>query len=214
MNKQRKENYESEDECKIVSLVSPRQVFNLSLFEVYLVIDCRPREQYLSGHVASALNFPPPTNESSLGRTESLLSFATYASENYANERWNPIVIYGDTDDQKVCKHLSWFTNRFMIAYSRRLRTRMPQSAATGFMIAWAQESLRFGCWMVGIAHSCTSTLRYVTRCPHRRVKAQMTSRVRPPCGRCRTTWRSMGRVSLSARKQSNGPQSFWSPCV
>ena len=43
----------------LVRTVTPRAVFNLNLFEGYLLIDTRARTEFASAHIASAVHFDP-----------------------------------------------------------------------------------------------------------------------------------------------------------
>jgi hypothetical protein len=97
---------ESENRGKCgVDIVCAKRVYNLPLFEGYFVIDCRPVSQFSAGHITSALNFPPPLSHAE--RSRSLVEFANYASDNFCNDRWDPIVLYGD-DDEGVVAHMKW----------------------------------------------------------------------------------------------------------
>ena len=63
-------------EEKQVSLrwVSPQDVFNLPLYENYLVIDTRSTEDFMRGSIATAVSYPAPdhTEETEEGRERSL----------------------------------------------------------------------------------------------------------------------------------------------
>jgi len=88
-----------------VEVVSALRAFNLPLYEVFFVIDCRNGSDFTKGHIASALNFPPPDPISN--KMDAFYAFAQYANENFCNDRWDPIVIYGD-DSAQVQDHIVW----------------------------------------------------------------------------------------------------------
>lgn len=95
------------EEDSIVKLVSPQRVYNLPLFEVYLVIDCRPLEAYCEKRIQSAFNYPPcPPGVSD---DSHLLKFAMFMEKSYVNERWSPILLYGSRDDSRAAEHLTAF---------------------------------------------------------------------------------------------------------
>jgi hypothetical protein len=100
-----------EDRKCAVEVVSAKRAFNLPLYEVYFVIDCRQASKFIVGHIASALNFPPPVARSE--RHQSLAEFANYASDNFCNDRWDPIVLYGD-DDEEVVAHMQWVVAKLL----------------------------------------------------------------------------------------------------
>ena len=110
------------ESVRAVSLVCPQHLYNLPLFEVFLVVDCRSRVKYRAGHIASALNFPPPEDDSNETRLKSLEVFAAFASQTYSNERWDPIVIYGDEDPQSVA-HIKWFVSTLQEFMKRKVQT-------------------------------------------------------------------------------------------
>lgn len=98
----------------LVRSVSANLVYNLPLFETYLVIDCRGRAEYDSGHIASALNYPPCEDHSIEQKAIAFENFAIYASSAYINERWNPIVLYGSPNDPTVVEHMNEFCLRLI----------------------------------------------------------------------------------------------------
>ena len=79
--------------------VSPLDIFNLPLYESYLVIDTRSADAFSRASIATAVSYPAPgdpevTEEE---RKRRLYVFAKgYASEFYRPENANPVVIYGD----------------------------------------------------------------------------------------------------------------------
>jgi hypothetical protein len=89
----------------VISVVTADKLFNLPLYEVYLVIDCRNSINYDESHIASAFNYPPPKEGCGL---KSLYKLFAYMSNNCSHERWNPLVLYGDSDPQ-VIAHMKRF---------------------------------------------------------------------------------------------------------
>lgn len=105
--------------------VTPESVYNLQLFECYLLIDLRPAELYTKGHIASALNYPPPKDEETI--TDNLVKFVTWADNNTINERWSPIILYGDDELPDVEYHLLNFARTiqeyFVTESKKKLRS-------------------------------------------------------------------------------------------
>ena len=99
----------------IVRYISSNQLYNLPLFETYMVIDCRESSLYQECHIASALNYPPPISKEQ--QLKNLEDFANYASFAYINELWNPIILYdgNHSSDQSSNNnnnnHLTEFSN-------------------------------------------------------------------------------------------------------
>jgi rhodanese-related sulfurtransferase len=105
---------ELKERVDLVKIVSSNQIYNLPLFETYLVIDCRHKVDYDQEHIASALNYPPCESTSPEDILKALEEFATEASTSYINEIWTPIVLYGSDDDPTVTTHLTRFTERLI----------------------------------------------------------------------------------------------------
>jgi hypothetical protein len=100
------------DTIDLVKITSPNQIYNLPLFETYLVIDCRRQVDYDHEHIASSLNYPPCESDNPEERLKALEEFATDASTSYINEIWSPIILYGKEDDPIVTLHLTQFCER------------------------------------------------------------------------------------------------------
>ena len=111
--------------CGEIECVDARKVYNLPLYEVYLVIDCRQSCQYDQGHIASAMNFPPSPTQSA--RETSLIEFGEYVSNNFCHERWEPIVLYGDNDEE-VQEHLQWTAKRLKSLVGRDILCNSPSA--------------------------------------------------------------------------------------
>lgn len=103
---------ESLDPNDILKRVSPNAIYNLPLFETYLVIDCRRSSDYQLEHIASALNYSPCESNQLEEKIQHLQEFADYASNSYINELWNPIILYGTEEDEIVTQHLDDFCER------------------------------------------------------------------------------------------------------
>lgn len=96
----------------VIKIVSPLKVFNLPLFETYLVMDCRDEVSYRASHVHSSFNYPPlPIN--STGTVEEInhhiQRFVDEMSLSYINERWDPIVLYASTTNEASMRHMFQF---------------------------------------------------------------------------------------------------------
>lgn len=104
-----------ESSQKLISfIVDADEIYNLPLFECYLVVDCRSNEQYDECHIASALNFPPPCNSTTeQEKIQNLQNFVEYASHAYSNERWDPLILYGDNESQEHIHEFSRIIENF-----------------------------------------------------------------------------------------------------
>jgi len=103
-----------ERHCKkangIVS-VSPSLVYNLPLFEGYLVIDTREPKEFMQDKIATSLNFPP-----SICATLPLEHFEVFFLEKIQEltpEHYSPIVLY-DGCSQGMTEHTKWLANRLL----------------------------------------------------------------------------------------------------
>ena len=102
-------------------VVSPLKVFNLPLYEHHLVIDTRNEEQYLQGHIVSAVHYPSwsptLTNEE---QDASLLNFIhKVIDECLRPENPDPVVVYGNGD--AACEQAQWLAKRLEILKKDRL---------------------------------------------------------------------------------------------
>lgn len=109
-------------EEKQVSLrwVSPQDVFNLPLYENYLVIDTRSTEDFSRGSIATAVSYPAPdhTDETEEGRERSLYQFATRYAEEYCRpENADRVVVYGEAVDTA---HVQWLAKRLASLQTQR----------------------------------------------------------------------------------------------
>jgi hypothetical protein len=96
----------------IIKIISSNEIYNLPLYETYLVIDCRRNYDYDVEHIASALNYFPCESNKPEDKAKGLEDFANYASDSYINELWNPIILYGTDGDEVVTQHLHEFCER------------------------------------------------------------------------------------------------------
>ena len=99
------------------SRVSPRDVFNLPIFEFYWIIDLRPEASFVKGHICSAFSFPcdtlPPSTEN---RSQLLASFIHSQLETglLPMENYSPVVLYGD--ESPVCSEaISWMVEQLQL---------------------------------------------------------------------------------------------------
>jgi hypothetical protein len=95
----------------IVKIMPSLKVFNLPLFEVYLVIDCRPADAYSQSHIQSAFNFPPcAAGASKEEKMAALTTFVRFMTNHYVNEIWSSVIVYGsNSGDQIAANHLTEF---------------------------------------------------------------------------------------------------------
>ena len=113
------------NEESLLKTVPPEDVFNLPLYEHYLVIDTRSRLEYLSGHIATAVSYPPhPPDASQEDKDQALVSFAKgYAKEFYKPENPSPLVIYGN-DTLEDIAHTKWLAEKLShLKRQRRMLT-------------------------------------------------------------------------------------------
>jgi hypothetical protein len=94
-----------------VDHVTHQQVFNLPLYETYLVIDCRPSDVYDACRIQSAFNYPPVASDNMEEKVNNMNKFIEFMDTHYLNERWTPIVLYGDESNQLVTEHVTQFSN-------------------------------------------------------------------------------------------------------
>ena len=102
--------------------VSSIDIFNLPLYEHYLVIDTRPLEDYERGHIATAVSYPHDTIAASSEeeKEESLVAFARdYSSQFYRPENPNPLVLYGDRAESEL-RHTQWLADKLNLLKNQR----------------------------------------------------------------------------------------------
>jgi protein-tyrosine phosphatase len=121
----------------IVKDVSIDQVFNLPLFETYLVIDCRSQPEYHANHIQSAFNFPPPPLGCNEGENqEALEKFIALVSASYVHENWDPVIVYGKDGDDVVTSHLLSLVTllgKYIESHSTSLSTQTENSSESRF---------------------------------------------------------------------------------
>ena len=111
-----------------VKAVSPDVVFNLPLYEHYLVIDTRSREEYEGGNIATSVSFPfPPITCSEKEKEARLIIFAKdYATEYCRPENPNPVVIYGGKEDVESMSHAKWLGGKLRDLQQQRKIVAIP----------------------------------------------------------------------------------------
>lgn len=102
-------------------VVPPVKVFNLPLYEHHLVIDTRTEEEYLRGHIVSAIHYPYwSPSLSNEEQDASLLKFIhKVINECLRPENPNPVVIYGAGEDSFV--QAKWLAKRLETLKKDRL---------------------------------------------------------------------------------------------
>jgi protein-tyrosine phosphatase len=93
--------------CVVERNISNDDIYNLSLYEGYLIIDTRSRELYDEHHIISAFSLPPPTPGIGESREEQLKKFIETTIQYYSPERWSPVIIYGD-ETAPAHEHAVW----------------------------------------------------------------------------------------------------------
>lgn len=104
----------------ILRWVSPEDIFNLPLYENYLVIDTRSAESFACGSIATAVSYPVPCDPDATeeAREKSLYEFARrYAAEYYRPENPNPVVVYGEATNTA---HAEWLARRLRSLQAQR----------------------------------------------------------------------------------------------
>ena len=107
--------------------VPAKDVFNLPLYEHYLVIDTRAKEAYEQGHVATAISYPcPPQSSTEEDREKSLYLFAkSYANVYLRPENPNPVVIYGGCTEEETV-HAKWLVHKLSLLQKARKAVTIP----------------------------------------------------------------------------------------
>ena len=101
---------ESEEKKILIEYVDAREVFNLSLFETYLLLDCRAKLEYESGHIVTGLPVPP-SRDDSLPKEDYLAQILSSVAKTHTNERYDPIVLYSDLSTESI-EHTEWFADK------------------------------------------------------------------------------------------------------
>lgn len=129
----------------MLSRVSPRDIFNLPIFEFFWILDLREEKAFKAGHICSAFSFPcdtlPQSNED---RIQHLASFIHSHLESglLPPENFSPVVLYGDMT--AVCEEaISWMVEQFQqLKHSKtQLTLHIPQSTDTA---DYTSERTRF----------------------------------------------------------------------
>lgn len=96
-------------------IVSPSQVFNLSLYSYFCVVDARQEAAYIEGHVCSSSNHPPPpVSATQEEREESLFRYLMKLHKNcMAPEHFTPVVLLCDPGDPASVACVSWLSHRY-----------------------------------------------------------------------------------------------------
>jgi rhodanese-related sulfurtransferase len=92
--------------------VSADKVYNLPLFESYLVIDVRKQEEYLKEHIATAVPFPIVDQTDTQQLEDNFAKLIVFVVKDGVPERLSPIILYGD-DTQDSVDQIKWLTDRF-----------------------------------------------------------------------------------------------------
>ena len=110
--------------------VPAKDVFNLPLYEHYLVIDTRAKETYERGHIATAISYPcPPESSTDEEREKSLYLFAkSYAKAYVRPENPNPVVIYGGCTEEELI-HSKWLTHKLRLLQTARKAVTLPSES-------------------------------------------------------------------------------------
>jgi hypothetical protein len=109
-------NYEKQE--TFVQIVPPSQVFNLPIFECFLVLDTRSAAQHAAGRVVSSVSFPQGDPlEDDAAKSERLCGlFTRIAEEGLQPECWDRIVLVGQSESDS---HVLWLAEEL-----RRYKTR------------------------------------------------------------------------------------------
>ena len=113
-----------------IQAVAPVAVFNLPLYEHYLVIDTRSEVEYQAGHIATSVSFPFPRSSCSENEKEAILiQFAKdYATEYCRPENPNPVVIYGGKENAESLSHAKWLGEKLQALQQQRKIVAIPGS--------------------------------------------------------------------------------------
>ena len=82
----------------LVKTICNDDLYNLSIYEGYLIIDTRSKERYEEHHIISALTLPPTPGigDDFSSRKDSLKNLIETTVQYYSPERFSPVIIYGD----------------------------------------------------------------------------------------------------------------------
>lgn len=93
--------------CIVRKNICNDDIYNLSIYEGYLLIDTRSRERYEEHHIISAFSLPPPTPGIGDSHEEQLKNFIETTVQYYSPERWSPVIIYCD-ETAPAFEHAIW----------------------------------------------------------------------------------------------------------
>jgi len=95
------------EECPKLVYVPPWKIFNLPLFSNFLVVDLRPKSEFVRGHISSSVSIPPPPNPKETANkdrvTEMLRVLQQYLDEFGAPDHLEVISMVGPKE------HMQWF---------------------------------------------------------------------------------------------------------
>eukprot|EP01079_Euglenida_sp_SAG-EU17-18_P000294 gene294-2395_t len=98
----------------MIKQVESYQLYNLGLFEPHLILDVRPQQDYMKGHVATAVNTPPPRQTATdSDRQSSLVAFLASVVNDCGMDfgHVSPVVLYGDGSAASTT-HVRWMAER------------------------------------------------------------------------------------------------------
>ena len=101
------------ESSSFVSLCSPVDVFNLSLFDSFVVVDCRPTDLYKIGHLATSVSCPPPAEDWQSLETVLFEAFCKTVGE-YLPENFSPLILVFDQDETNKSKAFVTFLGRLV----------------------------------------------------------------------------------------------------
>lgn len=81
--------------------VEPWRVFNLSLFESFILLDCRTEEKHSLSRIVTSISCPPPTGATNMSSSEMLESFCRIL-EDLSPENYSPIILIFDADQKSI----------------------------------------------------------------------------------------------------------------
>jgi len=89
--------------------VPAEDVYNLPLFETFIVMDARPVAAYNAEHIVTALSFPVPSVDTSEAvKLLALVQFLTTVTTNLP-ERYDPVILYDQGDNStEFQEYTSW----------------------------------------------------------------------------------------------------------
>jgi len=98
-----------------IERVSPDKIFNLPIYEGYLIIDARSPQEYALGHIETAVSFPPFGSNFDTETQDKFLVKCLEFLHSLSFEHVQPISIYGNTE------HANWIAQRLATLNSNPL---------------------------------------------------------------------------------------------